>query len=324
MSPARTERGALDALGTASIGVAALDEDGRIVGTSAALEALLGRSREELAGERLADHVDEPDRELDAALLAELESGGRRVYELDRRYLRAGGGAIFVRETVTRMTWTRGADRLVMIRELADRDGDVLAAQARDALVLLGHAAGIVSHEVRNALAGIRSAVEVIGGALPPAGIEAVAVREVRERIVELDRTVGELLSFARAPQIELVSAHALLADVAVELGASSLRVNGPDVEVCADAGQMSAALAELCGEGVKGAVLEANVERDGAAAVLRLSRGASARRSLASREREAQGVRHLLARRIIEAHRGELAIDPSAGVIVRLPAGAG
>jgi hypothetical protein len=86
----------------------------------------------------------------------------------------------------------------------------------------------------------------------------------------------------------------------------------------------MSAALAELCGEGAKGAVLEAHVERDGAVAVLRLSPGASARRSLASRtvRRDAGGVPHLLARRMIEAHRGELAIDARSRVIVRLPAG--
>lgn len=57
--------------------------------------------------------------------------------------------------------------------------------QLRDqaSLVRLGEMAAVIAHEVRNPLAGIRGAVQVIGSRLPQESPEAAVVGEIVSRI---------------------------------------------------------------------------------------------------------------------------------------------
>ncbi len=312
----------VSAFRAARMGFAAIGADERIMWSSSVLEAVLERSSDELIGARLTDYVEEADRDLDALLLASLRTGERTFYELERRYRSKGGRTVFVRELVSRAVWSGGIGRLVTMREVSESRRRTLAAQARDALVLLGESAAIVSHEVRNALAGIRSAVEVIGDALPPGGIEDVAVDEVRGRIVDLDRRVSELLAFARVPRLAPASARAVLDGVSMALVSCTLCVRGDDLLLRVDAPQIATALVEVCRGLAPRSTLDVSLEREGAWAVLRL-RDASPRESRAASWNARQdrlGAR--LAQRVIEAHEGELSVEPDA-MIVRLPVAA-
>jgi two-component system sensor kinase FixL len=69
------------------------------------------------------------------------------------------------------------------------------------ALVRLGQMAAVIAHEVKNPLAAVRGAIQVIGKRLPPDGREAAVVGEIIERIDGLDQLVKDLLLFARPPQ---------------------------------------------------------------------------------------------------------------------------
>ncbi len=303
-------------------GLAALDGEGRILGANESLVALLERSEDELVGGRLADHVEGADRSLDATLLAELRDQSCASYELERRYRTGSGHGRLVRELVSRATWGSESGRLVMLREISESRRRVNAAQARDVLVLLGEATSVVSHEVRNALAGIRSAVEVIGDALPRGSSEAVAVDEVRCRIADLDSSVSDSLAFARAPRLTPVRVRDVLARVASSLAPSTVSVEGPDPLLHADAPQLACALEELCcalAPRPSRLTVRVEVEHGPPRAVI-LMRGvlrADERRSVA----HADPLGRRLARRIIEAHGGELS-EGSAPMVVRLPVG--
>jgi signal transduction histidine kinase len=69
------------------------------------------------------------------------------------------------------------------------------------ALVRLGEMAAVIAHEVKNPLAGIRGAVQVIGGRLEQGSREAGVVGEILSRIDTLNRLIQDLLLFARPPQ---------------------------------------------------------------------------------------------------------------------------
>jgi PAS domain S-box-containing protein len=87
------------------------------------------------------------------------------------------------------------------------------------ALAHLGQMAAVVAHEVRNPLAGIAGAVQIIGGRLPGDSADRQIVKEVLARIAALDAPVKDLLLFARPrmPQRVPVPAGALLRET-VEL----------------------------------------------------------------------------------------------------------
>jgi PAS domain S-box-containing protein len=69
-------------------------------------------------------------------------------------------------------------------------------------LVKLGEMAAVVAHEVRNPLAGVRGALQVIGSRLPPGGKDAAVIGEVVTRLDALNDLMKDLLLFARPPQM--------------------------------------------------------------------------------------------------------------------------
>jgi len=61
--------------------------------------------------------------------------------------------------------------------------------------------AAVIAHEVKNPLAGIRGAVQVIGGRLAKDSREVAVVGEILSRIDTLNGLIQDLLLFARPPQ---------------------------------------------------------------------------------------------------------------------------
>ena len=78
---------------------------------------------------------------------------------------------------------------------------DVTQLHEQAALARLGEMAAVVAHEVKNPLAGVRGAIQVIGGRLPAGSRDAAAIGEIIARIDALDELMKDLLLFARPPQ---------------------------------------------------------------------------------------------------------------------------
>ena len=77
-----------------------------------------------------------------------------------------------------------------------------LEEQLREATALarLGEMAAVIAHEVRNPLAAVRGAVQVIGSRLPAKTSDAAIVTEIIARIDGLNDLIQDLLVFARPP----------------------------------------------------------------------------------------------------------------------------
>ena len=71
-----------------------------------------------------------------------------------------------------------------------------LAEQA--ALARVGQLAAIVAHEVRNPLAGIKGAMQILMSRRPPGDGELTVMRDITERIDALSELINDLMVFAR------------------------------------------------------------------------------------------------------------------------------
>ena len=71
-------------------------------------------------------------------------------------------------------------------------------------LAMLGEMAAVIAHEVKNPLAGVRGAIQVIGSRLPEGTKDALIVKEILGRIDALNELMKDLLLFARPPQPRL------------------------------------------------------------------------------------------------------------------------
>src|SRR5262249_40942482 len=72
----------------------------------------------------------------------------------------------------------------------------------------LGEMAAVIAHEVKNPLAAVRGAIQVIGSRLPADSRDRPVVAEIVARIDALDALIKDLLLFARAPQPRTSSTH--------------------------------------------------------------------------------------------------------------------
>jgi signal transduction histidine kinase len=71
--------------------------------------------------------------------------------------------------------------------------------------------AAVIAHEVKNPLAGIRGAIQVIGGRLPEGSRDAAMTKEIVARIDTLNELMKDLLLFARPPQPRPVTVEVAL-----------------------------------------------------------------------------------------------------------------
>src|SRR5262249_54898241 len=78
-----------------------------------------------------------------------------------------------------------------------------MEAQLREQATLarLGEMAAVIAHEVKNPLAAVKGAIQVIGTRLERGSREALVVGDIVGRIDALDALVKDLLLFARPPQ---------------------------------------------------------------------------------------------------------------------------
>jgi PAS domain S-box-containing protein len=88
-----------------------------------------------------------------------------------------------------------------------------LAQQA--ALARVGQLAAVVAHEVRNPLAGIKGAMQVLMSRRPVGDPDVSVMRDVVTRIDALGELINDLMVFARprAPRPEVVDVRALVAE---------------------------------------------------------------------------------------------------------------
>lgn len=132
--------------------------------------------------------------------------------------------------------------------DITNRKAQEQRLRDQAALTTLGEMAAVVAHEVRNPLAGIRGGVQLLGSMFPGDADGRELIGDIVARIDSLNSVVSDLLAFARLPELHPrpVDVNAFLNDVAASfrLDPTMQRVVlettcQPDLVVSADMDQL-------------------------------------------------------------------------------------
>lgn len=179
---------------------------------------------------RLFGHVPAVGRPWAEALPATLVEAGRLTESLERA-LHTGREIALPRVDVTLEGASRAfrfslvpldhphARALVHIEELTEAIDTEARLRRSEALAQLGTMSAAVAHELRNPLAGISGAVQVITRSMPTEDSRKVILEKVEQQVQRLNILATELLDFGRPTQARTVLLHlAELAKTSVDL----------------------------------------------------------------------------------------------------------
>ena len=185
-------------------GIVVIDARGRIEALNPAAERLFGYGESEVLGRNVTMLMPSPYREAhDGYLGRYLDTGEAKIIGIGREVTgrRADGSTFPLHLSVGEVLLGGERKFTGILHDLSARVR--MEEQLRDqaSLVRLGEMAAVLAHEVRNPLAGIRGAVQVIGSRLPRESREAAVIGEIVSRIDTLNGLMQDLLLFARPPQ---------------------------------------------------------------------------------------------------------------------------
>lgn len=124
----------------------------------------------------------------------------------------------------------------------------------QESLARLGEMAAVIAHEVKNPLAGISGAIQIIGARLPEESRERKIVGDIIERIEGLNARIQDMLLFARPrpphpvpiPVKELLRSSAEHVGSSAEFSKIEVDIQTEDVTVMADPAMMKEVLLNL------------------------------------------------------------------------------
>jgi PAS domain S-box-containing protein len=217
-------------------GIVVIDAHGRIEAFNAAAERLFGYAESDLIGRNVNVLMPSPYQgEHDIYLARYLATGAKKIIGMGREVtgLRRDGTTFPLHLSVGELTVNGERKFTGILHDLSVRVQMEEQLREQASLVRLGEMAAVLAHEIKNPLAGIRGAIQVIGGRLPEGSRDAGVVKEVVARIDGLNDLMKDLLLFARPPQPKPspVELSLLLASIA-DLLASDPALNGLEVKV--------------------------------------------------------------------------------------------
>jgi two-component system sensor kinase FixL len=326
-----------------------IDDHGRIEAFNPAAERLFGYEKRDVIGRNVNLLMPSPyHEEHDTYLARHLATGVQKIIGTGREVtgLRRDGTTFPVHLSVGKMT-VGGQHRFTgIVHDLSARVRMEEQLREQTSLARLGEMAAVIAHEVKNPLAGVRGAIQVIGARLPRDGKDALMIAEILSRIDALDDLMKDLLLFARPPQpkLMLVDLAMLVANTAELLrGDPALRdvrvtVDGTPPRVLADAELLKIVFVNLlmnAGHAMqgRGAVRVALTAIADTSQITFADEGPGIPPDVLEKifvpffttKTRGSGLGLPTAKRLVEAHRGRITIAcPAAGgtiVTVQLPA---
>jgi two-component system, LuxR family, sensor kinase FixL len=328
-----------------------IDESGHIEVVNPATLRLFGYSEDELIGRNVNILMPSPYHEEHGGYLARyLRTHEPRIIGIGREVTaKRKDGSIFpVRLSVGEIA-VGGRRRFTgILHDLTERVRMEEQLREQTSLVRLGEMAAVLAHEVKNPLAGVRGAIQVIGSRLPPESKDALMIREIIARIDGLNELMKDLLLFARPPQprpvpvdvASLVAATATLLNndpaakdvrvaIDVQRGSSPVITADPDLLKIVFENLLVNGAHAMSGQGVMHVAIDV---RDGVCRVVVHDAGPGISADVLEKiftpffttKARGSGLGLPTARRLVEAHGGTIAIEclPEGGttVTVQLP----
>lgn len=327
--------------------IVVIDAHGTVEEFNPAAERLFGYRAAEVCGRNVDMLMPSPYcEEHDTYLARYLATGRAKIIGSGREVKgrRKDGSAFPLHLSVGEMTIDGQRKFTGILHDLTDRVQMEARLSEQAALAKLGEMAAVVAHEVKNPLAGIRGAVQVFASRLGNDANNKV-LKEIVNRIDALDQMMKDLLLFARPPQpkysptdvVPLVSSIASL--MAQDPAASEVDVDiaGAAPPFPADADMLRIVFQNLLINGVhamkgKGKIRIAVDTQDSTCQISFSDGGPGIPTEIRDKiftpffttKSRGSGLGLPTARRLVEAHKGELVIDcpPTGGttVVVRLP----
>lgn len=221
-------------------GIIVIDSRGRIEVFNAAAQRMFGYSEAETMGQNVSILMPEPDHsQHDGYLANHLRTGERKIIGIGRAVTgrRKDGHTFPLHLSVGRMEIDGEPHFTGILHDLSSRADLEDRLREATAMARLGEMAAVIAHEVRNPLAAVRGAVQVIGSRLPPATSDAAIIKEIIARIDGLNDLIQDLLVFARppAPRPSPIDLRALLKSV-IELLKRDPAYSDLVIEIAGDA----------------------------------------------------------------------------------------
>jgi PAS domain S-box-containing protein len=178
-----------------------LDQDEKITSWNKGAEAIFGYTEEEMLGKSLEvvmpQHLKE-ERELETISAIAQAEGFLRSYQTQR--ITKDGEVIDVLFTRTAIRDAQGqligyssVLKNITEQKLLDRH-----LTHMEKLSAIGELAAGLAHEIKNPLAGIKGAIEIIRDGLPPEHAHSRILGEVLSEVSRIDRSVVNLLSYSK------------------------------------------------------------------------------------------------------------------------------
>ncbi len=330
-------------------GIIVIDARGRIEAFNAAAAGMFGYSEADVLGHNVKLLMPEPDHsQHDGYLEHHLRTGEKKIIGIGRAVTarRSDGHTFPVHLSVGEFEIDGETHFTGILHDLSQRAELQDRLREATALARLGEMAAVIAHEVKNPLAAVRGAVQVIGSRLPATSSDGAVIKEIIVRIDGLNDLIEDLLVFARppVPKPSRTPLRPLVASVAALLGRDPIyrelevSIEGDGLPAWADPNLLTIALQNLlinAAQAQQGrGTIRVTVQPDGASnriAIIDLGPGLPAEirkdlfRPFKTTKARGTGLGMATAKRLIESQGGTIVVDcPSSGgtvVTLTIPA---
>jgi two-component system sensor kinase FixL len=326
-----------------------IDAQGRIEAFNPAAERLFGYNEPDVTGRNVRMLMPSPyHEEHDGYLERYLRTGSHKIIGTGREVtgLKRDGTTFPLHLSVGETSIAGERKFTGILHDLTARVAIETRLREQEALARLGEMAAVLAHEIKNPLAAVRGAIQVIGTRLPSESKDAAIVNEIITRIDGLNELMTDLLLFARPPRLQLVPVQirSLLASTAAlvredpALQTVRIEVEGGDATIAADPGLLQIVFLNLLVNGAQaaregGAIRVIVDSADTYCSVKVRDNGPGIGNDVRDKiftpffttKSRGSGLGLPTAKRLVEAHRGTIDIQcpPDGGTVVtvQLPA---
>jgi two-component system sensor kinase FixL len=226
-------------------GIIVIDARGRIEAFNAAAQRMFGYLEAEVAGHNVSVLMPEPDRSRhDDYIRHHLETGEKRIIGIGRAVTgrRRDGSSFPLHLSVGELELDGEKHFTGILHDLSRRTELEDRLREATALARLGEMAAVIAHEVKNPLAAVRGAIQVLGTRLPASTSDAEIVKEIIARLDGLNDLIQDLLVFARPPAPKRVKTDlTALTSAVASLLKTDPAFSGLDIEITGSAPPLEA-----------------------------------------------------------------------------------